>query len=235
MTPAAQGGTAGAVRVKICGIRRLADAMAAAEAGADAVGLNFWRPGRRYVPPEVARQIARALPPFVCKVGVFVDEDPGTVREIADLVGLDALQLHGAESPETCAAFDLPVIKGIKVRGPESVTDLRRYRVAGFLLDTHVPGEAGGTGRSFDWSLAERAREAGPIIISGGLTAGNVEEAIRRARPYAVDVASGVETDGDKDPSKIRAFIARVQAWNSAQEAAEERPDVLRQTGEVRR
>ena len=207
----------GAVRVKICGIRRLADAMAAADAGVDAIGLNFWRPGRRYVPPEVARQIARALPPFVCKVGVFVDEDPETVREIAGVVGLDALQLHGAESPEICAAFDLPVIKAIKVRGPESVAGLARYRVAGFLLDTDVPDAAapGGSGRSFDWSLAERAREAGPIILSGGLTADNVEEAIRRARPYAVDVASGVETGGEKDPAKIRAFIARVQAWNS--------------------
>jgi len=225
-----------AVRVKICGIRRLPDALAAAEAGADAIGLNFWRPGRRYVAPEVARQIARALPPFVCKVGVFVDEDPDKVREIADLVGLDALQLHGAETPEVCAGFDLPVIKGIRVRGPESLADLGRYRVAGFLLDAHVPGAAapGGTGRTFDWSLAERARAAGPVILSGGLTPDNVEDAIRRARPYAVDVASGVETNGEKDPAKIRAFIARVQAWNSAQEAANAAGGPA-QTGEVRR
>lgn len=207
-----------AVRVKICGVRRLAQALVAAEAGADAVGFNFWRPGRRYVPPEVARQIARALPPFVCKVGVFVDEDPDRVRDIAARVGLDALQLHGAESPEVCAGFDLPVIKGIKVRGPESVVGLGRYRVAGFLLDAHVPGEAGGTGRAFDWSLAARARDAGPIILSGGLTADNVQDAIRRVRPYAVDVATGVETDGEADPEKIRAFLARVQEWNSAQE-----------------
>lgn len=212
-----------AVRIKICGIRRLPDALAAAEAGADAIGLNFWRPGRRYVAPEVARQIARALPPFVCKVGVFVDEDPERVREISDLVGLDALQLHGEETPEICAAFDLPVIKSIKVRGPESLDALTRYRVAGYLLDTHVPGAAapGGSGRTFDWSLAARAREAGPIVLSGGLTPDNVEEAITKARPYAVDVASGVETDGDKDPSKIRAFVARVQAWNAAQQAAQ--------------
>jgi phosphoribosylanthranilate isomerase len=214
------------VRVKICGVRRLPDALAAADAGADAVGFNFWRPGRRYVAPEVARQIARALPPFVCKVGVFVDEDPAAVREIAALVGLDALQLHGAEPPEVCAAFDLPVIKSIKVRGPDSLAGLHRYQVAAFLLDTDVPGAAapGGTGRTFDWSLAVRAREAGPIIISGGLTPGNVEEAIWQARPYAVDVASGVETDGVKDAAKIRAFVARVRAWNTAQE-----------TGEVRR
>jgi phosphoribosylanthranilate isomerase len=211
-----------AVRVKICGIRRLADAMAAADAGADAIGLNFWRPGRRYVTPEVARQIARALPPFICKVGVFVDEEPEIVRAIAGLVGLDALQLHGAESPAACAEFEVPVIKSIKVRGPESLDELPRYRVAGFLLDTHVPGAPapGGSGRTFDWSLAERVRDVGPIIISGGLTPSNVGEAIRRARPYGVDVASGVETDGEKDASKIRAFIDCVQAWNSAQEAS---------------
>ncbi len=205
------------VRVKICGIRRLPDALAAVDAGADAVGLNFWRPGRRYVPPEVARQIARALPPFVSKVGVFVDEDPEKVREIAARVGLDTLQLHGTETPDVCAAFDLPVIKSIKVRGPESLADLGRYRVAAFLLDTHVPGAAapGGSGQTFDWSLAARAREAGPVILSGGLTPENVEEAIRQARPYAVDVASGVETDGEKDPVKIRAFVARVNAWNT--------------------
>lgn len=218
------------VRVKICGIRRLPDALAAAEAGADAVGFNFWRPGRRFVPPEVARQIARALPPFVSKVGVFVDEDPEKVRQIAALVGLDALQLHGAETPDVCAAFDLPVIKSIKVRGPESLADLGRYRVAAFLLDTHVPGAAapGGSGQTFDWSLAARAREAGPVILSGGLTPENVEEAIRQARPYAVDVASGVETDGEKDPAKIRAFVARVNAWNAAREAARPTREMLR-------
>ena len=218
------------VRVKICGIRRLPDALAAAEAGADAIGLNFWRPGRRHVAPEVARQIAKAMPPFVCKVGVFVDEDPEKIREIASLVGLDALQLHGAETPEVCAAFDLPVIKSVKVRGAESLAGLERYRVAGFLLDTHVPGAAapGGSGRTFDWSLAARARDAGPIVLSGGLTPGNVEEAIRQARPYAVDVASGVETDGEKDPDKIRAFVARVNAWNAAQPAANPTRGMLR-------
>lgn len=204
------------VRVKICGIRRLEDALVAVEAGADALGFNFWRPGRRYVAPETARAIARALPPFVARVGVFADEDPETVREIAGLVGLDALQLHGAEDPEVCVQFDRPVIKGIKVRGPESLRHLRRYRVAAFLLDAHVPGAMGGTGRTFDWSLATEARDAGPVILSGGLTPENVTEAIRAARPYAVDVASGVETGGEKDPEKVRAFVARVREWNAA-------------------
>ncbi len=205
------------VRVKICGIKRLEDALAAVDAGADAIGLNFWRPGRRYIPPETARVIARALPPFVARVGVFADEDLETIRKIADLCGLDALQLHGSESPEFCRQFDRPVIKGVKIRGPQSVEGLARYHVAAFLLDAHVPGEMGGTGRRFDWSLAIRAKEAGPVILSGGLTPENVGEAIRAATPYAVDVASGVETGGQKDPAKIRAFVAQVQEWNAAE------------------
>jgi phosphoribosylanthranilate isomerase len=205
------------VRVKICGIKRLEDALAAVDAGADAIGLNFWRPGRRYVAPETARVIARALPPFVARVGVFVDEDPETIRKIATLCGLDALQLHGSETPEFCRQFDRPVIKGVKVHGPESVDGLARYQVAAFLLDAHVPGEMGGTGRRFDWILAVRAKEAGPVILSGGLTPENVADAIRTATPYAVDVASGVETDGQKDPAKIGAFVAQVQQWNNTE------------------
>jgi phosphoribosylanthranilate isomerase len=203
------------VRVKICGIKRLEDALAAIDAGADAIGLNFWRPGRRYLPPETARAICRALPPFVTRVGVFADEDPETIRKIAQVCGLDALQLHGEETPEFCRQFDRPVIKGIKVRGAASLRRLADYRVAAFLLDTHVPGEMGGTGRTFDWSLVVEAKRAGPVILSGGLTPENVTAALRAAAPYAVDVASGVETEGQKDPAKIHAFIARVHEWNS--------------------
>ncbi|HYM91140.1 MAG TPA: phosphoribosylanthranilate isomerase, partial [bacterium] len=113
--------------------------------------------------------------------------------------------------------FDRPVLKSIKVRGPESIDGLARYRVAAYLLDTLMPGEMGGTGKAFDWSLAVRAKAAGPVILSGGLTPENVGEAIRAVAPYAVDVASGVETDGEKDPAKIRAFIARVHEWNAAE------------------
>jgi phosphoribosylanthranilate isomerase len=203
------------VRVKICGIRRLEDARIAVGAGADAIGVNFWRPGRRYISPEVARAVCRALPPFVTRVGVFADEDPATVQEIAEMCGLDALQLHGDETPEYCRQFDRPVIKGIKVRDATSLRHLARYRVAAFLLDAHVPGEMGGTGRTFEWALAAQAGEAGPVILSGGLTSENVVEAIRATAPYAVDVASGVETNGEKDPAKVRAFITRVHEWNS--------------------
>jgi phosphoribosylanthranilate isomerase len=205
------------VRVKICGMRRLPDALVAVEAGADAIGFNFWRPGRRYIHPETARVIARSLPPFVAKVGVFADEDAATIREIAELCGLDMLQLHGSESPEFCLGFDRPVIKGLKVRNADSLAVLSRYRVAAVLLDTHVPGEMGGTGRRFDWSLAREAGAAGPVILSGGLDPDNVTEAIREAAPYAVDVASGVETGGEKDPEKVRAFITRVNEWNAAE------------------
>jgi phosphoribosylanthranilate isomerase len=203
------------VRVKICGIKRLEDALAAVDAGADAIGLNFWRPGRRYVPPETARAICRSLPPFVTRVGVFADEEAETIRTISEICGLDALQLHGQETPEFCRQFDRPVIKGIKIRDASSLRRLAGYQVAAFLLDAHVPGEMGGTGRTFDWSLAREAQQAGPVILSGGLTPENVTAAIRAAAPYAVDVASGVETEGEKDPVKIRAFITRVREWNS--------------------
>jgi phosphoribosylanthranilate isomerase len=217
MRPTTEGADRAVVRVKICGIRRLADALVAVEAGADAIGLNFWRPGRRYVAPETARAISRSLPPFVARVGVFADEDPDAICEIADVCDLDAIQLHGSETPEFCRQFDRPVIKAIKVRGEDALTEMRRYRVAAFLLDAHVPGEMGGTGRTFDWAIAAGARNAGPVILSGGLTAENVTDAIRAAGPYAVDVASGVETGGEKDPEKIRAFVARVHEWNCAE------------------
>ncbi len=202
------------VRVKICGIRRLEDALAAVEAGADAIGLNFWRPGRRYVAPETARAIARAVPPFVAKVGVFANEEAEVVRKIADVCALDALQFHGEETPEFCDRFDRHVIKAIKIRDAGSLRQLERYRVAAFLLDAHVPGAMGGTGQTFDWTLARAAHASGRVILSGGLTQENVAAAIEAARPYAVDVASGVETHGEKDPVKIRAFIAQVTRCN---------------------
>jgi len=160
------------VRVKICGIKRLEDALAAVDAGAAAIGLNFWRPGRRYVPPEIARVIAHAVPPFVARVGVFADEDAETIRRIADLCALDALQLHGAESPEFCRQFDRPVIKSIKVRGPESVEGLARYRVAALLLDTHMPGAMGGTGAARGAGSAASPRVRRASAAGAGLQTG---------------------------------------------------------------
>ncbi len=199
-------------RVKICGIRTLEDARAAAEAGADAVGFVFWPPSRRYVDPAEAARIARVLPPFVVRVGVFVNEPPEVVEEVARHVGLDAVQLHGDEPPEVCARLRRRVIKAIRARNINSLREAAAYPVSALLLDTYVPDTYGGTGRTFDWSLAEAARHLDrPLILSGGLTPTNVVEAIRRVRPYGVDVSSGVERDGRKDPEKIRAFIAAVR------------------------
>lgn len=198
------------VRIKICGIRDPETALVAAEAGADAVGFVF-APGRRQVTLEQARRIIQALPPFITKVGVFVDEDLSRVRDIADAGRLDAVQLHGGEPPEYAAALPLPVIKAVRMRDGASVDGMRAYRVAAFLLDSFEPDVAGGTGKPFNWTLARGLAAPAPVILAGGLTPENVREAIETVRPFGVDVSSGVESGGRKDPGKIREFIARVR------------------------
>ncbi len=206
-------------RVKVCGIRTPEEARAAADAGADAVGFVFWPPSRRYVDPQEAAHIAQVLPPFVVRVGVFVNEPPEGVEEVARRVGLDAVQLHGDEPPEVCARIPRRVIKAIRVRDAGSLKAAAAYSVSALLLDTYAPDTYGGTGRSFDWSLVEAIRYLRcPLILSGGLTPENVGEAIRRVRPYGVDVSSGVETGGRKDPEKIRAFVAAVRRADAEQE-----------------
>lgn len=191
-----------------------ATAEVVAAAGADAIGFVF-APGRRHVTVNAAREIASALPPFVTKVGVFVDEDAARVGDIADEVRLDAVQLHGSESPEYCAGLRVPIIKAIRMRDEGSLAAMVRYRVMGLLLDSYDPDLAGGTGRPFNWQLAAGVRAPAPVILSGGLNAENVREALQIVQPYGVDVSSGVETDGRKDPAKIRTFIARVREWNA--------------------
>jgi len=191
-----------------------ATAVVAASAGADAIGLVF-APSRRQVTVEQARRIAAELPPFVTKVGVFVDEDRTRVLEIADACGLDMLQLHGLEPPEYCAAFRIPIIKAIRVRDARSLEAMRKYRVAAFLLDSYDPDLAGGAGIAFKWDLASGVRASAPVILSGGLTTENVGDALETVQPYAVDVSSGVETNGRKDHGKLRAFIGRVRDWNA--------------------
>jgi phosphoribosylanthranilate isomerase len=196
-----------AVRVKICGITRLADGLAAARLGADALGFNFWPRSRRYLAPEAAAAIVAGLPAGVTPVGVFVDPDrEGLLRAIA-ASGVRAVQLHGDEPPELCQGLPVPVVKGIRVKDSHSLAQLASYEVQAFLLDSATPG-FGGSGTAFDWTLAAEVAQSVPIWLAGGLTPENVGEAVRRVRPYGVDVASGVESaPGVKDLGKVEEFI----------------------------
>ncbi len=202
------------VRVKICGITRLEEALAAVEAGADALGFMFYPASPRQIEPAAAAAICRALPPWVHRVGVFVDVPEAHIRELVQRCGLSALQLHGRESPAFCRRFEWPVIKAFRVRGPESLAELTDYDTAAWLLDSYVPGQLGGTGAGFNWDLAARAVRLGrPVILAGGLTPANVAAAVRQVRPYGVDVSSGVErAPRVKDPELMRAFVAAVRA-----------------------
>ncbi|KPK61922.1 MAG: N-(5'-phosphoribosyl)anthranilate isomerase [Planctomycetes bacterium SM23_32] len=197
------------VKVKICGITNATDALMAASAGADALGFNFWPHSPRYVPPEQALPIRLSLPPFVAAVGLFVDAPVERIREVADYCGLDYVQLHGRETPRKLAQLgDLRIIKAIRISGEEDLKQLDRYRAEGFLLDTYVKGQPGGTGQTFDWSLARQASHRARIILAGGLTPENVADAVRAARPYGVDVASGVEeAPGKKSRRLVTDFI----------------------------
>jgi phosphoribosylanthranilate isomerase len=203
------------IRIKICGITNLEDALLAAELGADALGFIFYSKSPRKVAPETAREIIAHLPPFVAAVGVFVDEDAGVIQDLAGRVGLDWVQLHGQESPDYCRGLGLKVIKGFRIQDENSLRELAPYRdaVQALLLDTYKPGQVGGTGEVFDWHLAREAKKYGRIILAGGLTAENVAQAIATALPAAVDAASGTEAaPGKKDPAKLRAFFQAVSS-----------------------
>jgi phosphoribosylanthranilate isomerase len=202
------------IKVKICGITSSADASEAVEAGADALGFVFFERSPRHVTPDQAAKIIRSLPPFVAKVGVFVDADEARVRATAAQCGLDTLQFHGDESPEYCARFaPLKVIRAFRIRDKESISGIEHFTTDAWLLDSHVAGKQGGTGSTFNWDLAATVREAGrPVILAGGLNAENIAEAIHQVWPYAVDVSSGVESaPGVKSPALIRQFIASVR------------------------
>lgn len=202
------------VRSKICGITRIEDALAAVEAGADAIGLVFYAKSPRAVTVQQARAIISALPPFVTSVGLFVDASRCELGELLDAVPLDLLQFHGDESPADCDGYHRPYIKALRVKpGDDIAAQVALYKNAsGVLLDTYVPGIPGGTGEAFDWSLVPEGLSK-PVILAGGLTAANVAQAIARVRPYAVDVSGGVElAKGIKDAEKIRAFMQAVKA-----------------------
>jgi phosphoribosylanthranilate isomerase len=204
------------VRVKICGITNLKDARQAFEAGADFLGFNFYSRSPRYVTPRKARRILERLPKKVASVGVFVNERDDEMLKIARQVGLDYLQLHGEESPTTIArlARNLPVIKAVRVRNSFRTAELARYEHASaFLLDGFDRRRHGGSGKTFRWNMALRAKRAGRIFLAGGLTPENVSEAIRSAKPYAVDVCSGVESKpGKKDPALVVNFMRAVRS-----------------------
>ncbi len=199
-------------RVKICGLTREADVRAAVELGADAIGLVFHDPSPRAVGVEQARSLCAALPPFVTSVGLFVEAPPEWVSRVLARVPLSLLQFHGDESPDYCAAFERPWIKALRVR-PGIDLNLLRRRYAGatgLLLDAYDPVKAGGTGQTFDWDLVP-SDLAPHIVLAGGLDPDNVAEAIRRVRPYGVDVSGGVEASkGLKDRHKMAAFMKGV-------------------------
>ena len=199
-----------AVRVKICGITNVEDALAACAAGADALGLVL-APSSRQITPQRAAEIIAALPPLVQTVGVFVDQDPALVEEIRRRCGLDLIQLHGQEDENTAARWGRRAIKALRPR--EGVPlDLAAYPQATWLLDTYHPSAVGGTGLTFDWSLALEPARQRRLILAGGLTPDNVASAVAQVRPYAVDVSSGVEKEpGRKDHDKVARFIANAK------------------------
>ncbi len=207
-----------AVRSKICGITRIEDALAAVDAGADAIGLVFYPRSPRVVSVQQARAIIAALPPFVTTVGLFVDASRCELGEILDAVPLDLLQFHGDESADACDGYHRPFIKALRVKPGDDIAALAAHypKASGILLDTYVAGVPGGTGEAFDWSLIPRELPK-PLILAGGLTPDNVADAVRKVRPYAVDVSGGVESSkGIKDAQRIHAFIDAVKGGSAA-------------------
>lgn len=201
------------IRIKICGVTTVDDALRAADAGADAIGLIFVEGTPRHVTPACAAAIVTALPPFVCPVGVFWDHPPPHIRSVAQECGLGALQFHGAEPPEAITSVPLPVIKTVKVAGPADLAQLDRYRPAAFLLDSPSRWSEGEARASISWVLAAKAARRARVILSAGLTPDTVAEAVRVARPFGVDVNSGVEAaPRRKDALKMQRFVRAARA-----------------------
>lgn len=201
------------IRVKICGLTREQDAVAAVACGADAIGLVFYEPSPRYVTIDRAVAIVRSLPPFVTTVGLFVNADADTIRRVVDEVAVDLLQFHGQESATFCAQHRRPWIRAVAMRPDTDLAAAQAEFAAGrgLLLDAYRPGVPGGTGETFDWERIPPAL-APRVVLAGGLTPDNVGAAVRRVRPYAVDVSGGVESArGIKDPARIQAFIDEVR------------------------
>lgn len=200
------------LRIKVCGITRQDDALHAVDCGADALGFVFYDRSPRAIESKGAGKIIATLPPFVTVVGLFVNEDPVRVRQIADDCGLDIIQYHGDENPETIRRAPRRAIRALRVRESTSLDDIDHYPACGLLLDAWVPGFYGGTGVRCNWEIAAELAKKRAVILAGGLTAENVAEAVRSVRPYGVDVSSGVEeVPGRKDRQKVAAFIRAAQ------------------------
>ncbi len=201
-------------KVKICGITSVEDGLAAAEAGADMIGLMFYERSPRFISLEQAAVISRAMPPFLMRVGVFVNAPADFVMRAIGECNLTMLQFHGDENSEFCTQFGLMSLKAIRVRDAESLAQLEQYQTDAFLLDAHSKNGLGGTGETFNWDLAIEAQKFGkPIFLAGGLTPGNVAEAVRKVRPFGVDVSSGVESaPGKKDHARVKAFITAAKS-----------------------
>jgi len=200
------------VKIKICGITNIDDAMAAVDFGADALGFNFFRKSPRYIEPHKAAEIIAQLPPFIVPVAVFVNEREERIREILSSACIHGVQFHGDETPEFCQRFGNHVIKAFQVKDKESIKHMAHYRVSAYLLDSYREGVRGGTGVTFDWHLAVVAKTFGRIILAGGLNPDNVAEAVKLVQPYGVDVAGGVEREkGIKDHGMLKKFISEVR------------------------
>lgn len=205
------------VKVKICGVRTLEEATAALDCGADALGFNFWPRSPRYVEPRAAGEIIRNVSPLAAMIGVFVNEEAARIEDIFSGAGLNAVQLHGDETPEFCERLSsIRVIKAFRVGEDFDLQMIRRYQLSMALLDAGVKGSFGGTGKRFDWRVAVEAKQIAPVILAGGLSVENVAEAIRFVMPHAVDVCSGVEAEpGRKDLNRMRKFMAAVAQANA--------------------
>ena len=205
------------IKVKICGMTQLKDALFAVEQGVDAVGFIFYKKSPRAVTMKTVREIIKKLPPLVETVGVFVNESAERVNKMADYCGLDLVQLHGEESPAFCRKIRRRVIKAFRVKDLQSIKQLAKFPVSGFLLDTFSDNLHGGTGKTFDWNLALPAKKIGPVILAGGLTPSNIRQAVRQVRPYGVDVCSGVEkSSGIKDLEKVRVFLKNIRSGSKS-------------------
>ena len=203
------------IKIKICGITNLEDALVAANSGADALGFIFVKDSKRYIEPETARDIISKLPPFITKVGVFVNSNLNEIVEIKEKTHIDIAQLHGDETIEFCRSIPFRTIKVIRVKDRSNIELVAQYPDQDILFDTYSDKEYGGTGTTFDWTVLKDLSLSKKVILSGGLNSDNVAEAVKVVVPYAVDVSSGVEArPGKKDHNKIKRFIEAIKNGN---------------------